>query len=78
MFLDDDPQVLAYRRFLPDHHQQILVLTNFYGQAHQINLNQWQGLPYEVVISNYQRTNDTVAATLTLQPYEALAIRINA
>ena len=77
MFLKDDPQVLAYERFLDDQPSKLLVFNNFYGQSHTVTLPKaFQKQAAQVVISNYDQQDINLQETLTLRPYEALAIKI--
>lgn len=77
MFLKDDPQVLAYERFLDDQPSKLLVFNNFYGQSHTVTLPKaFQKQAAQVVISNYDQQDINLQETLTLRSYEALAIKI--
>lgn len=77
MFLKDDPQVLAYERFLDDQPSKLLVFNNFYGQSHTVTLPKaFQKQAAQIVISNYDQQDINLQETLTLRPYEALAIKI--
>lgn len=77
MFLKDDPQVLAYERFLDDQPSKLLVFNNFYGQSHTVTLPKaFQKQAAQVVISNYDQQDINLQETLTLRPYEALVIKI--
>ena len=67
------PDVFAYRRTLGD--QQLLVLNNFYGRQTEI------AIPPEFVGGSVLISNDEAAAapadtTVTLRPYQSLAILI--
>lgn len=77
MFLQKDPQVLAYRRFMDGESHQILVFTNFYGTKHLVNVPvEYQAHQYQVLISNVQRNDGQLSSSVELQPYEALAIKL--
>ncbi|WEV70931.1 alpha,alpha-phosphotrehalase [Lactobacillus sp. ESL0785] len=77
MFLQKDPQVLAYERFLDNKTEKLLVFANFYGQEHTVTLpKQYQEQAGTVLISNYHKKDFTLTAALKLVPYEALAIKI--
>ncbi|HBQ43369.1 MAG TPA: alpha,alpha-phosphotrehalase, partial [Lactobacillus acetotolerans] len=78
MFLKDDPQILAYERFLENKNDKLLVFTNFYGKKHIVQLpEKYQNKHVQVIISNYKQTNLSLNERLTLRPYEALAVKIS-
>ena len=77
MFLNDDPQILAYERYLSDSDEKLLVFTNFYGKKHSAKLpEKYQNKDYQVLISNYDAQDGQLTDEITLAPYEALAIKI--
>lgn len=77
VFLKTDPQVLAYTRYLNQRDQQLLVFNNFYASEHTITLpKEYQNHASQVIISNYDRQLNHLLSTITLQPYEALAVKI--
>lgn len=77
MFLKKDPQVFAYRRYLDNQLQQLLVWNNFYSRETTVALpKEFQNQPCQVIISNYQVQLKQLPTTLKLQPYEALAVKI--
>lgn len=78
MFLKNDPQILAYERFLENKNDKLLVFTNFYGKKHIVQLpEKYQNKHVQVIISNYKQTNLSLNERLTLRPYEALAVKIS-
>lgn len=77
MFLNKDPQVLAYQRYLDDSSHRLLVFTNFYGKQHKVNIpEEFRGRDCQLLISNDQRTISKVPAEIEMNPYEAFAIKL--
>ncbi|WP_281166044.1 alpha,alpha-phosphotrehalase [Liquorilactobacillus sicerae] len=70
----DHPQVMGYMRYL--NQQQLLVITNFYGQLTQVTLpQQLQQQACQVLLTNYRRQISQTSARLKLQSYEALVLK---
>lgn len=71
----DHPQVMGYLRYLDQ--QQLLVITNFYGQATTVNLPAaFAAAKSQILLSNYQR-QQLPTNKLTLAPFEALVLKLN-
>lgn len=78
MFLKNDPQIFAYKRYLDDSDKKLLVFTNFYGKGCNAELpKEYQDKKCKVLISNYDEQCDKLDATISLKPYEALAVAID-
>lgn len=77
--LKEHPQVFAYKRFLDDSNEQLLVLNNFYGYEPWVNLPQeFQNKEAEVLIDNYNTSAKiTLKDALQLKPYQSIAFKIN-
>lgn len=77
MFLNKDPQVLAYQRYLDDSPKRLLVFANFYGKPHAVKLPaEFVGHDCQILISNDHRSINQVPNELALAPYEVLAIKL--
>lgn len=77
MFLNDDPQVFAYVRYLQHQSQKIVVLSNFYGKKHEVELpDGLKNQQVEILISNYAKTSSTLGEKISLRPYETLAVKL--
>lgn len=74
--LADDKQVFAFERYLDDSADKLFVLNNFYGTETTVELADLAGKAGKVLLSNYDRDLTTLPDTITLKPYETLAIRV--
>lgn len=67
--LRENPAVLAYRRYTED--RELLVLCNFTGKEASVALpDGWNHA--DILLTNWSR--DTVSGSVTLKPYECLAL----
>lgn len=76
LHLADDKQVFAFERYLDDSADKLFVLNNFYGAETTVELADLAGKAGKVLLSNYDRDLTTLPDTITLKPYETLAIRV--
>ena len=77
MFLNDDPQVFAYVRYLQHKSQKIVVLSNFYGKKHEVELpDGLKNQQVEILLSNYAKIGSTLGEKISLRPYETLAVKL--
>lgn len=75
--LMDDPQVMAYERYLDNQDQKLLVFCNFYPKATNIKIpEEYIGRDAEILIQNDATSLSKLENTLHLNPYEAIAIKI--
>lgn len=74
--LEDDAQVFAYERWLADQPARLLVFNNFYGKPTTVKVpTAWQGKTVTKLIGNYPTAITKLSSTITLQPYESLALK---
>ena len=75
LILEDHKQIFAYTRTLQN--EKLLVLTNFSGETPQFNLpDEVKYNTKQLLISNYQVTNEEVIDTIKLKPWEARVYKL--
>lgn len=76
--LEDHPQVFAYRRYLDNQAEQLLVLNNFYGyEPWAIIPEDLQNKNAHVIIDNYGEARDIkLKDAIQLKPYQSIAIKV--
>ncbi|MDF0728775.1 alpha-glucosidase [Cytobacillus sp. S13-E01] len=75
LILKDHKQIFAYTRTLQN--EKLLVLTNFSGETPQFNLpDEIKYNTKQLLISNYQVTNEEVIDTIKLKPWEARVYKL--
>jgi len=71
--LPEDPRLYCYLRRYQD--QVMLVMNNFYGEAADCELPEWDGRGI-LLLSNYADSASAPQARMTLRPYESLVYLI--